>query len=277
MVKVIATDLDGTLLKPRKIFAIVEKENKNFVREFYGDTVIVSGRDPKFCAKVCNCLKINHNFIALNGAVIVKEGTIIYRQSMKKSVLNSLLEFLEKYYTKFEFLIFDKYDKITCFSPINILKIKFKYFKKRLLNGRLNVKIKANNKKTKKLLSDNTPLLKALIYNQDNLEDMYYMLTKEFGDHFSFFNNGHSIEISPIGVSKGSALKYLIDTTAVKSEEVFVVGDDANDISMFEMFDNSFVMNHAKDNVKIKAKHKINKFSELINYTRLNDNFKEES
>jgi hydroxymethylpyrimidine pyrophosphatase-like HAD family hydrolase len=72
MVKVIATDLDGTLLKPKRKFTLVEKENRKFIKNFYGDIVLNSGRQAKFCAKICNNLKIDHNFIALNGAIIVK-------------------------------------------------------------------------------------------------------------------------------------------------------------------------------------------------------------
>ena len=58
----------------------VDKENKKFIKDFYGDVVLVSGRSPKFCAKICNCLHIHHNFISLNGAIIVKEGKVIYLQ-----------------------------------------------------------------------------------------------------------------------------------------------------------------------------------------------------
>ena len=78
MVRVIATDLDGTLLTPRKKFTLVAKENKDYLKNFYGDIVLVSGRNPRFCAKICNCLKIHHNFVALNGALIVKNGNVIY-------------------------------------------------------------------------------------------------------------------------------------------------------------------------------------------------------
>ena len=85
MKKILLFDLDGTLLKPKRKFSLVEKENRKFIKEFYGDIVLNSGRSPKFCAKICNKLKIEHNFISLNGAIIVKNGNVIYRQSMKKT------------------------------------------------------------------------------------------------------------------------------------------------------------------------------------------------
>lgn len=273
MVKVIATDLDGTLLKPKRKFSLIEKENYKFIKNFYGDIVLNSGRRVKFCKKVCKKLKIDHNYIALNGAIIVKNGQIIYSQSMKKTILNSLLNLLENNYDNFEFLIYDEHDKITCFTNKKQLEVKSKYFKSLLKLGRLCEKIKVNNKLVKNRLNDSTEIYKALIYF-NNVEDMADMLKEKYSDHFEFYLSSHSIEISPIGVSKGNALKHLIETTQLKNEEVYVVGDSENDISMFENFANSFLILNNDNYLKIKTKYKIKKFCDLEKYTKLNENFK---
>lgn len=273
MIRVIATDLDGTLLKPKKKFALVEKENKNYIKSFYGDVVLVSGRDPKFCAKICNTLKIEHNFVSLNGAVIVKDGKVVYRQSMKKTILLNLLEYLSENYDNYEFVIFDKYDNLTCSTNIKKSILQRRYIKHYLKNGRLHQKITISNKKTIKLLTDKTDIYKAIIYLNEGIDDIYSQLKEKFKEHFEFFSSNHSIEISPIGVNKGEALKYLIDTTKVKYEEVLVVGDGNNDISMFEIFPNSFAIDDASSKLKNKAAHIISKFSDLEKYTKLNGNF----
>ena len=272
MIKVIATDLDGTLLFPKRKFSLVDKQNRNYIKNFYGDVVLVSGRNPKFCAKVCNKLKIYHNFIALNGSIIVKNGNIIYRQSMKKTVLSSLIDFLDSYYDNYEALIFDKYDNIISYSPIDPKELKKSHRRHLNKNGRLHDKIIVNMKKAKQLLSDSTDIHKVIVYSKE-CDDMALLLKEKFGDHFAFFSDNHSIEICPIGVSKGAALKYLINTTKVKENEVYVVGDSINDIPMFDIFENSFVMSKAPDFIKIHAKNSIEKFTDLEKYTKMNDNF----
>ena len=272
MVRVITTDLDGTLLKPKKKFSLVEKENKKFIKEFYGDIVLCSGRNAKFCAKICNKLKIEHNFIALNGAIIVKNGNVIYSQSIKKTNLISLFNCLKDNYNNYEFLIFDKYDKITSYSTLKKSKAKLKNFKQHLKNGRLHNKIKVSNKTTEKYLNDKTPIYKALIYSE-KAEAIGNFLFSKYNEHFEFFISDHSIEISPKGVNKGKALKHLISTTNVKDDEVFVVGDGINDLSLFENFENSFLVTNEKNHLKIKTKYKIEKFSDLKKHTQLNKNF----
>jgi len=275
MVRVIATDLDGTLLRPKKKYSLVEKENKKYIKDFYGDIVLVSGRTPKFCAKICKCLKIHHNFIALNGAVIVKEGKVIYRQSMKKTSLINLIDFIKQNYNNFEILIMDKYDKIYSYSSKSKMSSKLKHLKHAVKNGKLHDKIITGNKKAKKILTDHTEIYKIIIYS-DCSDDMHNLISHKFKDHFSFFPSDHSIEISPIGTNKGEALQYLINTTKVKKDEVYVVGDGSNDISMFDLFKNSFAIENAPNYVKIKAKHTISKFSDLKTFTQLNNNFIED-
>ncbi len=272
MVKVIATDLDGTLLKPKKKFTLVDKENQKFIKEFYGDIVLCSGRKAAFCAKICNKLKIEHNFIALNGAIIVKDGNVIYRQSMKKTMVENMLYFLNEQYDNFEFLIYDKYDKIYCYSPKKKSTVKRKYFKSFIKNVRLCEKIIVNNALVGKYLNDDTEVYKVLIYT-DNPEELTKILKEKYKEHFTFYPTKHSIEVSPIGVSKGASLKYLIETTKVKKDEVFVVGDNSNDEPMFEMFPNSFLITDKCKNITIKTKYKIDKFSDLKKYTKLNGNF----
>lgn len=274
MIKVIATDLDGTLLNPKNKHALVDKKNKKFIKSFYGDTVLVTGRNPKFCAKVCNCLGIQHNFVALNGAIIVKNGSIIYSQSMKKIILANLLQYLNDNYTDFEFIIFDKYDDITIYTAYDKKETKRKYKKLRHKNGKLQDIMKINNDLVNVYLNEtNIDIYKTLIYADFNMEDVGSHLEKKYGDHFSFIISDHSIEICPKGVNKGDGLQYLLSTTKVKNDEVFVVGDSVNDISMFEKFKNSFFINSGNIAAKVKANHVINNFSELSNFTKMNDNF----
>lgn len=272
MVRVIATDLDGTLLKPKRKYSLIEKEIKKYIKNFYGDIVLVSGRNPKFCAKICNVLNIEHTFIALNGAVIVKNGDIIYHKSLNKVLLANMLEYLEENYDGYEFMLFDKYDNITCYSNIKKSSLMKKYFIHHLKNGKLHQKIKISNKKILKLLFDNTPIYKVIIY-ADQIDDIYENIYERFKEDYTFFQSSHSIEISPIGVDKGLALEYLINTTKVKNNEVYVVGDGANDITLFTKFSNSFAMNTSVNELKTKAKHTINKFCDLDDYTKLNGNF----
>lgn len=70
----------------------------------------------------------------------------------------------------------------------------------------------------------------------------------------SFYNN---IEVTNSGAKKGDILKKAITALHILPEEVLVIGDGANDMSMFEEFENSVAVENAIDEIKEKAKYRV--------------------
>lgn len=64
-----------------------------------------------------------------------------------------------------------------------------------------------------------------------------------------------NLEILPLGVSKGSAIVWMIDNifTDHDKNDVMAIGDSENDNSMFEQFTFTYAMDNAKEEVKNKA------------------------
>ena len=84
-VKLIATDLDGTLFYPKKRSHMVTKENRAFIHRFVGDggrILLVTGRNAYFGEKVGS--KIGHPFdyIACNGSLVVSGGKRIFEKGI---------------------------------------------------------------------------------------------------------------------------------------------------------------------------------------------------
>ncbi|MGC6769219.1 HAD-IIB family hydrolase [Enterococcus sp. LJL128] len=67
----------------------------------------------------------------------------------------------------------------------------------------------------------------------------------------------YTIDINPVSVNKGAAVKKLVEQLAVPIQQVAVVGDSYNDISMFKVFPESYVMSHAEAPVKKQAKYQV--------------------
>ena len=78
-----------------------------------------------------------------------------------------------------------------------------------------------------------------------------------YGTEFEILWSRESIEFMKKGVNKANALKKFIDVLKINSDEVAVAGDSGNDIPLFENFSNSYVMKHAPEEVKSKAKVQI--------------------
>ena len=72
-----------------------------------------------------------------------------------------------------------------------------------------------------------------------------------------------NIEINSIESDKGAAIKEYCRLKGIKDEEVIVIGDSENDISMFQLFDNSYCVNNGQMSAKRAASHIIDSNDEL--------------
>jgi HAD superfamily hydrolase (TIGR01484 family) len=104
--------------------------------------------------------------------------------------------------------------------------------------------------------------------NLDYIRPIYRELKDRYGKRleFSLFKNG--LEITAKNIDKGKALMQLAAQHGIEIDEVAVVGDDANDIPMFQLFPQSFAMGHGIKAAKTAAKYELKQFSDLEQYLR---------
>jgi HAD superfamily hydrolase (TIGR01484 family) len=88
------------------------------------------------------------------------------------------------------------------------------------------------------------------------------------GDNYSIAWSGTAVEFAAQGVTKANGLNIILSKYDIKNDEVLVAGDSGNDIPLFENFENSFVMYHAPEEVKAKAKHVIESVADLKEYCK---------
>ncbi|WP_300903970.1 HAD family hydrolase [Faecalibaculum rodentium] len=103
----------------------------------------------------------------------------------------------------------------------------------------------------------NRPINKIqLMQDEDKIREIYDFLMRKYGDRFEIFRTcPRQLEILPKGYSKGKTLKRLMEMTGWNKDEVVAFGDGENDVSMFEVVDDSFAMANARDFVKAKARY----------------------
>jgi len=64
------------------------------------------------------------------------------------------------------------------------------------------------------------------------------------------YSSRRSIEIVPQGVSKGTGLRFLSDMLSLSPDQVMAIGDNFNDVPMFQFAGVSVAMKNAPDAVK---------------------------
>lgn len=274
--KVLACDLDGTLFFPKQRKRFVSKKNTAFLRKFIDSgnrVLLVSSRSEDFIKKVIAEIDRPIDYIAVTGAIISANNELIRYETINNEELKTVLDEITKKYnplgfslTTSQFANAVKSTQKISGSLLIFYKIWYKWFfgiyqesfvvsneltDKEIKQGEVygarlffGIKLKKNkiNKEINKELRENHPEIEA-----------------------SWI--GMVIEISPRDCSKATALEIYAEHQHIAKEDIYVIGDSGNDISMFIKFhENSFVMMHAFPSVKKYAKHEVSRVYKLDKY-----------
>ena len=268
MNKYLATDLDGTLLYPKIKSRYVCKQNRDLVNKFNGNVIIVSGRGKAFINRVCKELNIEQTYIGCNGAIICHKGKDIQVKFLDLVLVNEIIAYVKSNCSNYKIILFDKEGKLYSLSNDNQSSSEQE---RAVLNnfpkhGYWTIK-SAN--KINKLLSQNNSITKldALISDEEKMKLYHYLINKKYSFSYAFCKAG--LEFTAHNTSKGSSLKTLTEHMKINPNDVFVTGDEANDISMLEAYQNSFLINH-KNNLHLsnKAQYVVDNFKDIGNYIK---------
>ncbi len=271
MFRLIASDLDGTLLYPKRQFTLVNGSNKRFIRYFYqlgGQFVIASGRGLPFCKKIGRSLKVPCHYIAYNGALVIANGEVIDESLISHDDLRAIDALIIESNLKLARTLMAK--DLPIVAKTWKLSVGERLFTKLYAwsNGRYAEKISTDPQLYDDVLTkEEHHIYKFSLLFRTHLTEavrpFYEKLVREFGDHLKIVMVKNSIEINALNVSKGIKLEILSKHLGIDKEEVAVVGDDHNDVSMFERFPHSFAMLSAVNEIQDKATHRVKRVAQI--------------
>ncbi len=92
--------------------------------------------------------------------------------------------------------------------------------------------------------------------DEKKLEILNEHFNKKFGGSVSIaFSAVQCLEIMQMGVSKGNAIKHMLELENLKPEEVVAFGDGMNDLEMLSVVGKGFVMGNANPKLKYALPH----------------------
>lgn len=266
MIKLIASDMDGTLLNDDHM---ISEENLKAIRkaqEMGRHFTIVTGRDYgavksylEECNLKCECILSNGaEYRDVNGNII--ESVYMNKKSVKIAfdILNEaglciqLMTNNGSYITNKESDKKAIIDRFKLFNPTmteeEVKKFVAKFHKERGMKEIDNIY---------EILESNVEVLKIVTFDNDEkliaeLKDKLRENTSDLAVASTFSND---IEISDIKAQKGLILAKTIKKMGIDKSEVIVLGDSFNDYSMFTEFENSYAMENAIPEIKEIAKY----------------------
>lgn len=92
-------------------------------------------------------------------------------------------------------------------------------------------------------------------------------IENKLGDSLSIYRNKYFIDIVPKDISKAEGISRVLENYGVHEDDVFVIGDSWNDLSMFERFNkNSYTFSYAEEELKQHASNVIDEFHNCLEF-----------
>jgi Cof subfamily protein (haloacid dehalogenase superfamily) len=238
MIKLIASDMDGTLLDER---SHVPPETFDLIREL-SDLGIhfaaSSGRRYDTLCEFFEPVRDQMDFVASNGSQVYADGCLIDREVYSHAALQRLRSVVGM----FDCLHLVMFDRTRSFL-----------FDDESLYEREMDKDLPNAERVFEAPGPDVSILKASIFcdADDQVMDMAYALDRELGADFVFAPSGKKwIDAMQPGVTKASGISQVMVHYGIENDEVMAFGDAMNDYEILRMVGNSRAMGNARYAIK---------------------------
>lgn len=240
MIKLVATDIDGTILIPEGEFT---QGVKDCVRKLCAQgikVVLVTGRMNAAAKLIAKDLGLETPVVSYQGGLVTYNGETLYERYLTKDQTERVLN-----WAKQENIHINLYNDDILYSE------KACYEVQRYCNNlHTHYEIKAfdeiNKNKINKLL--------AINYNEPEKIDRYEKeLPEIFPDLYIVKSTPYFLEFSNKEASKSCAVRFLQEHWGLKQDEILTIGDQNNDIELLKAGGIKIAMGNATEELKKQA------------------------
>ena len=269
MYKLVAIDLDGTMLDSYGMVTEETKKTIKKVEEQGVNVIIASGRPIDSIKSIANEIDSKKYFISGNGAIIydMEKEEIIYEKCMPKEKVLEIIKICEEnsiaynVYTEKEILATALKYNVLYYNKENLKKEESKKTKITIVKDMYEyVKNKENANFLKITVCDETKsVFNSIIRKFKEIKDIEvldvsHMSRKTIRQGTEDFSiEYYYTEISRANVDKWYAIEYLMENLNLKREEIMAIGDNINDKMMIENAGLGIAMEQSTPVIKIIA------------------------
>ena len=258
MIKLIASDLDGTLLDEPNRISKINLDAIEYAYQKGAKFCFSTGRDLQSVKDITCLLKHKPVLLLGNGSEVYDEDeNLVFQNFFNNKYLEEVCEIMNEH--DVPHMVFTTDGFYTTTNPVEVRRRFIERIGK--IRNQEMAHIFATNMdkpcynlvqiediqefaKTKKVLK-----VEGFHYNSKPVEDVKKELEK-FTELSHLSTGKNNVEVTNLTATKGLALKRYCEHANIKKDEVMVMGDSHNDLSMFELFKYSFAPENSIQEIK---------------------------
>lgn len=256
MIRLLAVDIDGTLLNSRAQLPDAHRDALVDAVAQGVEVALVTGRSYHFTKPIADLLPIPLTLIVNNGALVkTKDGETVVRQVVERDVARQVLEATRTFEDSVA-LVFDRPDE----RQIVFERMDWSHPNRRGYYERNKAFITRVPAPLHAMLRDDDPVqvmfngsvepmraLRAALRALPVADRMSVAITEYELRDFSL------VDVNGPGCSKGTTLARWVVSRGWTRDEVAAFGDNLNDVEMLDFAGRAFVMGNAADVVKARG------------------------
>lgn len=242
MIKLIASDIDGTLvpdgsheLNPELYDVILKLRAKGI------QFAAASGRQWLSIESIFEPIKEKVFYLSDNGAYVGCHGRSLYVNPIERKTVMDMVQDVRN---------MDGLDVMICGPDVIYTETDNQEFLDWMVNG-----YKFHVKQVEDLTRVESEFIKISVYRKTDVEAHTRTLREKYADRLKITIAGDMwMDCMRPGINKGQAIKLLQDSLGIKPEETMAFGDQLNDIEMLKQAYYSFAVGNAREEVKAAAR-----------------------
>lgn len=252
MIKLIASDLDGTLLQnnsqqlTKQVVPYIKK-----LKEMGIIFVAASGRQYANLQRLFEPVKDDIAYICENGALVIYQGQILYKSIIDKEIGEEILV--------------DIRGREGCEILLSGMNTSYLEPKTNEYAHRMQYIVKNNVTIVKDILNITEDYLKISVYEREGINNSEEYFRNKWSDKVTVVTSGTAwLDMISLGTNKGNAMKVLQEKFNIKPEQTMAFGDNYNDIEMLEGVGYSYAMNSGKQDIINLCKFSADRVEDIL-------------
>lgn len=242
MIKLVATDIDGTIFIPEKEFT---SEVKNCIKKLSNNgikVVLVTGRMNAAASRIAKDLELDTPVVSYQGGLVVENGKTLYERYLTEEQTSRILEWAK---VSGENIHINLYNNDILYSEKECYEVQ------RYCN---NLHTEYTIKNFSEIKKDKINKLLAIDYsNPEKISRYEKELQEIFPDLYIVKSTPYFLEFSNPEASKKCAVEFLQNYWSLKKEEILTIGDQNNDIALLQAGGIKVAMGNATEELKAIA------------------------
>lgn len=242
MIKLIASDIDGTLvtdgsheINPELYDVILKLREKGI------QFAAASGRQWASIESIFEPIKEKIFYLSDNGAYVGCHGRNLFLNPIERQTVMDMIQDVRK---------MEELEIMVSGPDVVYLETEDREFIDWLVNG-----YQFRIEQVKDLTKVDSEFIKISVYRKTNVEAYTRVLRETYKDRLKITISGDMwMDCMRPGISKGQAVKLLQDSLDIKPEETMAFGDQLNDIEMLNQAYYSFAVGNARVEIKAAAR-----------------------